>query len=229
MQHRCRQEKSPPTAEGSRSRQDQDHGDLEERALRDRCSEGPPIPHARNASCNFLDDTVVAASDERRTAMAVSRFAVLVVAIVFVPFPIASLAHQHHGPGWYGYGTAPMYNARTEASFTGVVTSVKRVPASGQHCWGAADVNGAHLTFETATETIEVHLGPVAILEAKNVTIANGDTLTILGSRITLGGTPVLLAREISRGDQTWTLRNPAGWPLWNDCDGFPYGRYHHP
>jgi hypothetical protein len=120
-----------------------------------------------------------------------------------------------------------MYDSRTEASFTGIVKAVNRVPASGQRCWGAADVHGAHLTFETATETIDVHLGPPAMLEEKNVIIASGDTLTILGSRITLGRTPVLLAREITRGGETWTFRDPAGFLLWNNRGAFPYGGCH--
>jgi hypothetical protein len=159
--------------------------------------------------------------------MAVSRSALLVVALLFVPLGIAPFAHQHHGPDWHWYGAVPTYDSQTEASFTGIVQAVNRVPASGQGCWGAADVYGAHLTLATATETIDVHLGPAAMLDAKNVTIASGDTVTILGSRVTLGGTPVLLAKEIARGDETWTLRDPAGLPLWNHRGGFPYGRHH--
>jgi hypothetical protein len=65
------------------------------------------------------------------------------------------------------------------------------------------------------------------MLEEKNVTIASGDALTILGSRITLGGTPVLLAREITRGNETWQLRDPAGFPLWNYRGSFPRGRHY--
>jgi hypothetical protein len=159
--------------------------------------------------------------------MAISRSALFVVALVFVASGIAPSADQHHGSGWHWYGAAPMYNSQTEASFMGIVKAVNRVPASGQHCWGATDVCGAHLTFATATETIEVHLGPAAMLEEKNITIASGDTLTILGSRVTLGAKSVLLAREITRGNETWTLRDPAGFPLWNYRGGFPYGRHH--
>jgi hypothetical protein len=159
--------------------------------------------------------------------MAISRSALLVVALVFVPLGSALFAGQHHHPCWQSYGAAPMYNSQTEASFTGIVKEVNRVPASGQSCWLAADACGAHLSFETATETIDVHLGPAAMLHEKNVTIASGDMLTILGSRITLGGTPVLLAREITRGDETWKLRDSAGFPLWNCRGAFPYGRHH--
>jgi hypothetical protein len=159
--------------------------------------------------------------------MAVSQSTLLVVALVLVAFGIAPSAGQHHDSGWHWGGASPMYNSQTEASFTGIVMAVNRVPASGRHCWDAADVYGAHLTFATATETIEVHLGPAAMLEEKNVTIASGDALTILGSRITLGGTPVLLAREITRGNETWQLRDPAGFPLWNYRGSFPRGRHY--
>jgi hypothetical protein len=120
-----------------------------------------------------------------------------------------------------------MYNMQTEASLFGIVKAVNRVPASGRHCWDPADPCGAHLTLETATETIEVHLGPAAMLEEKNVIIASGDTLSVLGSRITMGGTPVLLAREITKGDRTWTLRDPAGLPLWNQRGDFPCWRHY--
>jgi hypothetical protein len=160
--------------------------------------------------------------------MAVSRLALLVVALVFVPLGIAAFAHQHHAHDWHWYGAVPMYNSQTEASFAGIVQAVNRVPASGQGCWSAAEVCGAHLTLAMATETIDVYLGPAAMLDAKNVTIARGDTVTILGSRIMLGSTPVLLAKEITRGDETWTLRDTAGFLLWNDRGGFPYGRHHH-
>jgi hypothetical protein len=159
--------------------------------------------------------------------MSVSRLTLLVVALVFVPLGITVVAHQHHGPGQHWYGAVPTYNSQTEASFTGVVQAVNRIPASGQYCWNTAHVYGAQLTLTTATETIDVHLGPAAMLDAKNVTTACGDTVTILGSRVTLGGTPVLLAKEITRGEETWTLRDPAGFLLWNYRGGFPYGRHH--
>jgi hypothetical protein len=160
--------------------------------------------------------------------MSVSRLALFVVALAFVPLGIAAVAHQHHGPDWDWYGAVPTYNSRTEASFTGIVQAVNRVPASGECCWDTSHVYGAHLTLVTATETIDVHLGPAAMLDAKNVAIARGDTVRILGSRVMLGGTPVLLAKEVTRGDETWTLRDPAGFLLWNHRGGFPYGRHHH-
>jgi hypothetical protein len=60
-----------------------------------------------------------------------------------------------------------------------------QVPASGQSFWNEAGVCGAHPTLATATETIDVHMGPAARLDAKNVTIASGDTVTISRSAAT--------------------------------------------
>jgi hypothetical protein len=72
------------------------------------------------------------------------------------------------------------------------------------------------LTLKTATESIEVHLGPVAFLNDKKITVAQGDALEILGSRVTIDGEAVLLAREVKKGDNTWTLRDQSGRPLWS-------------
>jgi hypothetical protein len=49
----------------------------------------------------------------------------------------------------------------------------------------------------------------------KHIIVAKGDALDILGSRVTIDGEAVLLAREVKTGDNTWTLRDQSGRPLW--------------
>jgi hypothetical protein len=105
-----------------------------------------------------------------------------------------------------------MYNASTEARFTGTVDAVTLV-TPGHHRLGPG---GTHLTLKTATETFEVHVGPTAFLKANNINIVKGDAVEILGSRVTIGGGPALLAREIKKGDSTWALRDASGRPLWS-------------
>ena len=61
-----------------------------------------------------------------------------------------------------------------------------------------------------------MHLGPAAFAKEKGFAVAVGDQLVITGSRITLEGDTVLLAREIKKGDQTLTLRDASGRPLWS-------------
>ena len=46
--------------------------------------------------------------------------------------------------------------------------------------------------------------------------LRNGDTVEVTGSRVTIGNSQVVLAREMRKGDDTWTIRDAAGQPLWN-------------
>jgi hypothetical protein len=94
------------------------------------------------------------------------------------------------------------------------VESVEQIagPGGGR---GRRGLGGTHLTFKTSTETLEVHVGPTAFLNEKKVTIAKGDTLVITGSRVKVDDHHVFIAKEVKKGDSTWTLRNAAGLPLW--------------
>jgi hypothetical protein len=113
-----------------------------------------------------------------------------------------------------GRGGGPRYDLTTEATVTGTVESVEHIagPGGGR---GRRGLGGTHLTLKSSTETLEVHLGPTAFLNEKKVAIAQGDTLEITGSRVTVDGERVFIAREVKKGDSTWMLRNAAGLPLW--------------
>jgi hypothetical protein len=134
-------------------------------------------------------------------------FGLFLVATVAVS---AALAQPGEGRRQGG----PMYDSRTETRVTGTVEAVENVTPQGRG--GRRGLGGLHVTLKSATESIEVHLGPVAFLNDKNVTVAAGDTLEVLGSRVTLDGEPVLLAREVKKGDTVWTLRDSAGRPMWS-------------
>jgi hypothetical protein len=113
-----------------------------------------------------------------------------------------------------GRGGGPRYDPATEATVTGTVESVEQIagPGGGR---GRRGLGGTHLTFKTSTETLEVHLGPTAFLNDKKITIAKGDTLVITGSRVKVDDDLVFIAKEVKKGDSTWTLRDAAGLPLW--------------
>ena len=70
--------------------------------------------------------------------------------------------------------------------------------------------------MKTEKEALAVHVGPTAYLTEKGITLAKGDTLEILGSRVTIDEQPVVIARQIKKGDNTWTLRDASGRPLWS-------------
>jgi hypothetical protein len=97
---------------------------------------------------------------------------------------------------------------------TGTVESVEQVAASGAGP-GPGGQGGTHLVLRTDTESLDVHLGPTAFLTDEGLTVATGDTVEVLGSRVTVDNESVLIARTVSTGDQTWTLRDASGRPRW--------------
>lgn len=102
----------------------------------------------------------------------------------------------------------PRYNTGTEATLEGTVEEVKAVTSM-------RGMEGTHLMLKTESETIEVHLGPSAFLKEKNVELVKGDGVHVVGSRVKIAGADALLAREIRKGEATWTLRDESGRPLW--------------
>jgi len=101
------------------------------------------------------------------------------------------------------------YNPATETTLTGTVDEVKQMPAPGR------GGGGVHLILSAASGPIDVHVGPASFVTAKHVTFAKGDALTVVGSKVTMAGQVVVIAREIKKGDQTLTLRDEKGIPLW--------------
>jgi hypothetical protein len=113
-----------------------------------------------------------------------------------------------------GRQASPMYDVKTETTIRGTVESVELVSGAGDRDRRA--LGGTHLRVKTEKETLEVHVGPTAYLTEKGITLVKGDTLEILGSRVTVDKEPVVIARQIKKGDNTWTLRDAAGRPLWS-------------
>jgi hypothetical protein len=88
---------------------------------------------------------------------------------------------------------------------TGTIDAVKNSAADGECCCGAG--GGTHVTVQTATESVEVHLGPAAWLREQGLTLAAGDTVEIRGWWVTMRGAPFLMAHEVKKDETTWMLR----------------------
>jgi hypothetical protein len=102
------------------------------------------------------------------------------------------------------------YNPATETTVTGTVESVENMPSPGR------GGGGLHLKLTPPSGAIEVHVGPSSFVASNNVMFAKDDTLTVVGSKVTMAGREVLIAREITKGDQVLTLRDVKGFPLWS-------------
>jgi hypothetical protein len=135
----------------------------------------------------------------------------MVVAALLAFGPMAGVTAQTPSAGPGAPGT---YDVKTEVAVKGTVEAVETVTGMGGR--GRHAMGGMHLTLKTDTETLQVHVGPIAYLTEKGVALAKGDALEVVGSRVTMGGGPVVIARQIKKGDQTWTFRDASGRPLWS-------------
>ena len=74
---------------------------------------------------------------------------------------------------------------------------------------------GVHLLVNTGQETVEVHLAPSWYLEERDFEIAPEDKIAITGSKIDINGEKAIIASQLKKGNETLTLRDEYGFPLW--------------
>ena len=73
---------------------------------------------------------------------------------------------------------------------------------------------GAHVTVETASGTVDVHLGPATYLRAKHFSFAPGDSVRFVGAISRHHEGVVFLARIAQKGSQAITIRSTQGFLL---------------
>ena len=98
------------------------------------------------------------------------------------------------------------YNASREISLIGTV--VKYETAS------TVPPMGAHVTLQTASGQVDVHLGNAKLLEASHLTLNAGDNVRIVGEPMALGEGTYFAARIVQKGTQAVAVRNSKGFPL---------------
>lgn len=101
---------------------------------------------------------------------------------------------------------APEYDPGAVVTIRGVVEDFHESQTRGDH-------PGLHLILKTETETVEVHACPVRFMKELEFPIEKGDELKVVGSRP--GGSGVLVAREITKGQTSLILRDDKGVPIW--------------
>ena len=101
---------------------------------------------------------------------------------------------------------AELYNPATETLITGVVTETRDFvcPVSEREI-------GRHLLVQTANGVVQVHLAPARVLRGQKITFAKDDNITVVGSRVPRLGKNDLIAREITRGNETIVFRDQQG------------------
>ena len=144
----------------------------------------------------------------------------------FQNFNAADTSAAFVPPGSVGYGRywgqgspyGRIYNPQTEETIKGTVISIDRI-ASNQRMYC-----GIHLVLKTDEEAIPVHLGPEWYIEEalanQYIIIEIDDKIEIVGSRISYGEKPAIVAAEIKKGNKTLTLRDEIGVPFWSGWGG---------
>jgi len=105
--------------------------------------------------------------------------------------------------------TSAKYNPATEVEVQGVVQEVRQFwcPINGDE--------GTHLMLKTGRGVLEVHVAPVRFLQGNGVTFNLGDQISVVGSMVVYLDHDAMIARKITRGDETMAFRQPNGRPLW--------------
>lgn len=102
---------------------------------------------------------------------------------------------------------ARIYNPATEQTISGEVQDVQ-LTQRGR-------VSGMHLAVKTDAGTVDVRLGPSDYIKNQGFTFAKGDTVEVVGSKVTVAGVEALIAREVTKDGKKLTLRDTTGRPMW--------------
>ncbi len=71
------------------------------------------------------------------------------------------------------------------------------------------------MVVKTDTGTILVHLAPASFLKEIDASFTKGDQVEVLGAKAPNAPEEEILAREITVGTNTVTLRDDKGIPVW--------------
>lgn len=101
----------------------------------------------------------------------------------------------------------PKYDPANQVKIKGVVEDVKETPG---------ETAGTHLTVKTDTGTVTVYVGPAEFLKDIDTSFKKGDQVEIIGAKNNGPDGEEVLAKEITVGSNTTTLRDDNGIPVWS-------------
>jgi len=101
------------------------------------------------------------------------------------------------------------YDAKTVETIGGRVLSIeKTTPEKKRGYW-------IDLMLQTEKETIAVQLGPAWYIDKQTPRIQPNDTIKVTGSRVTMDGRSIIVAADITKGNELLKLREDNGIPVW--------------
>ena len=103
----------------------------------------------------------------------------------------------------------PAYDGTTTVDIFGTLQDVREVR-------DPEGLNGVFLTVRGEKGLIDVYVAPIDFLRDLGVVFTKGVPVQVKGSRVRLGGSNIILAREVRwKASITLTLRDARGRPFW--------------
>ncbi|HVO99459.1 MAG TPA: hypothetical protein VMT15_15420 [Bryobacteraceae bacterium] len=102
----------------------------------------------------------------------------------------------------------PKYDTATVIDVNATITAQREVPKG-------SPMAGLHLAVKVGSEDLDVYVGPTEFVKIFEVTFKKGDSIHLIGSKVTFQEATVVLARDITLGTITLSLRDNSGEPLW--------------
>ena len=102
---------------------------------------------------------------------------------------------------------SPKYDAAKEVKIKGTIEDIQEVEMGKE--------KHILLILKAADQSYDVCVCPPAFLKEFEMTFEKGQELNVVGAKATVGDKPVILAREVVRGNNTLTLRDKQGGPVW--------------
>lgn len=102
--------------------------------------------------------------------------------------------------------TGPKYDLANQVKIKGIVDDVRDTPGSFE---------GTLLVVKTDTATVLVAVAPAEFLKEMDASFKKGDQVEVVGAKNKGPDGDEILAREITIGNNTTTLRDDTGTPVW--------------
>ena len=127
-----------------------------------------------------------------------SILSVAVIAMLLLTFGV-----KPRGPTEQG---AALYNVATETTMKGTVSAVEDYT-----CPVSENEMGRHLRLQTASGAMEIHLAPARVMRSQTFSFSPGDQIEVLGSKVKMRGQESIIAREVTRGNESFFIRDREG------------------
>jgi len=98
----------------------------------------------------------------------------------------------------------PKYDVKNEVKIKGVIEEIRQVSGSLED-----------LVVKTESKTVLVHVAPADFLKEIDTVFNKGEQVEVVGCKAPDAPEEEILAREITVGQNTTTLRDEKGVPVW--------------